>query len=629
MHPNRSAEPLTAKVQKSLKRRAARGDKYPLFWSLHEVFFFEFYFGAGAAALATILQCVGPFALRFLIQFAANAWVANERGDPAPPSAEGIGWAIGITTILILQSLGLNHFMYNGMMVGGQSRGVLIGLIYEKAMVISSRARAGDHAEADKAQEEANNDQKDRKNNKNDDPVRDGLGWGNGRIINLMSVHTYRIDQANGNLHLVWAAPLAILITLALLIVNLTYSALAGFALIAIAMPLLGRGVRSLLARRSHINRITDQRVSLTQEILQAVRFVKFFGWEKAFIDRLGEVRRKEIRAIQYLLALRNLINVVSIAMPIFASMVAFICFSLTQNTMPPAEIFSSLALFNTLRVPLNMLPLVIGQVADAWGSMAKVQEFLLEEDQDETAVMDDKIAHAVDVRDASFTWERTRTQDPETDDKKGLKGKAQTGAKKPTSIEEGSTLLKEREPFKLHDLSFQVGRNELVAVIGSVGSGKSSLLAALASDMRQMTGQVTFGASKSFCPQYAWIQNATLQENITMGGDIDKEWYRDVIHAYVLPLYPCLSRLISLTLKDVLFKPIWTCCHMAMRLRLANGVLISPVARSSVSTLQELSTLMQISCSWMIPLVPSTPMLAGIFSIMQSLGSSKTSAGF
>ena len=103
-----------------------------------------------------------------------------------------------------------------------------------------------------------------------------------------MSVDTYRIDQANGNFHLVWAAPVGVLITLLLLIINLTYSALAGFALIAIAMPLLGRAVRSLLARRSHINRITDQRVSLTQEILQAVRFVKFFGWERAFIDRLG-----------------------------------------------------------------------------------------------------------------------------------------------------------------------------------------------------------------------------------------------------------------------------------------------------------------------------------------------------
>jgi len=419
-------------------------------------------------------------------------------------------------------------------------------------MVISPRARAGGHAEA-------NNDQTDKKGKKikNGDLVRGGLGWGNGRIINLMSVDTYRIDQANGSFHLVWAAPLAILITLVLLVVNLTYSALAGFALIAIAMPLLGRAVQSLLARRSHINRITDQRVSLTYEILQAVRFVKFFGWEKAFMDRLGEVRRKEIRAIQYLLALRNLINAVSLAMPLFASMVAFICFSLTQNTMPPAEIFSSLALFNTLRIPLNLLPLVIGQVADAWGSMARLQEFLLEEDQEETTVMDDKIAHAVDVRDASFTWERTRTQDIKTDDEKGLKSKAQTDAKKPKSIEESSTLLKNWEPFKLHDLSFQVGRNELLAVIGSVGSGKSSLLAALAGDMRRMTGQVTFGASKSFCPQYAWIQNATLRENIILGGDIDKERYRDVIHAYVLPLYPYLSRLISLTLKDVLFKPI------------------------------------------------------------------------
>jgi ABC-type multidrug transport system fused ATPase/permease subunit len=435
----------------------------------------------------------------------------------------------------VLQSFGIGHFIYNGMMVGGQSRGVLIGLIYEKAMIISPRARAGDHKKVEQApQEEKKESKKAKKNKKNADPVRDGLGWGNGRIVNLMSVDTYRIDQANAMFHLVWTAPVAVVVTLALLIVNLTYSALAGFALIAVAMPLLGRAIQSLLSRRKRINRVTDQRVSLTQEILQAVRFVKFFGWEKAFMNRLGDIRRKEIRAIQYLLALRNLINAVSMAMPLFASMIAFICYSLTQKDMPPAQIFSSLALFNTLRIPLNLLPLVLGQVADAWGSMARVQEFLLEEEQDDVIAVDEKIEHAVDVRDASFTWERTRTQDSEKDDT-GQKSKPQTGTtgnEQQESTEEGSAIVEEREPFKLNNLNFQIGRNELVAVIGGVGSGKSSLLGALAGDMRQTSGQVTFGATKAFCPQYAWIQNATLKKNITMGEELDKEWYKEVIHA-------------------------------------------------------------------------------------------------
>jgi len=369
-----------------------------------------------------------------------------------------------------------------------------------------------------------------------------------------MSVDTYRIDQASGMFHIIWTAPIACLITLALLLVNLTYSALAGFGLLVIGMPILTRAIRTLFARRKTINKITDQRVSLTQEILQSVRFVKFFGWESSFLARLEEFRRREIVGIQILLAIRNGIMAVSLSLPIFASMLSFITYSLTNHNLAPAEVFSSLALFNGLRMPLNMLPLVIGQVTDAWSSMARIQEFLLAEEREDDAVFDSEAENAVEVKDASFTWERTPTQEAEVkiDDiaGKGKKGggnpkqrqaDSKNNEKRPPSPsgsgsgsggEDASTLVEEREPFKLQDLNFEIGRNELVAVIGTVGSGKTSLLAALAGDMRRTQGEVVLGASRAFCPQYAWIQNTTVKENILFGKDMDKEWYGDVIQA-------------------------------------------------------------------------------------------------
>ena len=91
---------------------------------------------------------------------------------------------------------------------------------------------------------------------------------------------------------------------------------------------------------------------------------------------------------------------------------------------------------------------------------------------------------------------------------------------------------MEERDPFKLQDINLEIGRNELVAVIGSVGSGKTSLLAALAGDMRKTSGEVVFGASKAFCPQYAWIQNATVRQNIMFGKDMDRVWYKKVVQA-------------------------------------------------------------------------------------------------
>lgn len=372
-----------------------------------------------------------------------------------------------------------------------------------------------------------------------------------------MSVDTYRIDQASGLFHIIWTAPLMILVTLALLLVNLTYSALAGFALLFIGIPVLTRAIKKLFIRRKAINKITDQRVSLTQEILQSVRFVKYFGWEPAFLDRLGQFRDREIRSIQILLSIRNAIMALSLALPIFASMLAFITYSLTHRNLPPAEVFSSLALFNSLRMPLNLLPLVIGQVTDAWSSMGRIQEFLLAEEREEEAVFKEDATHAVEVQNASFTWERTPTQDLEATvggtkpgpgsagkpepggPGKGPKGKFKRKSKlgppgppEDSSGEDASTLVEEPEPFKLQDLTFEIGRNELVAVIGTVGSGKTSLLAALAGDMRKTNGDVILGASRAFCPQYAWIQNTTLRENILFGKEMDKKWYNDVIKA-------------------------------------------------------------------------------------------------
>ena len=573
MNPNRSVDLMTQKVQASFKRRLARGDRYPLLWALHETFHFEFWLGGFCALFSQIFQVISPFTLRYLITFASEAYIAQKEGTPGPSIGRGLGLVFGITIMQLFQSLGTNHFIYRGFLVGGQTRAVLISILFEKSMIISGRAKAGGLEIKDTPEGEKTPDDQAKKGSKKDSKKRgtkmplkaapgvsgDGTGWPNGRVVNLMSVDASRIDQASGMFHLGWTAPVICIVTLVLLLINLTYSALAGFALLVVGLPLLTRAVKSLFVRRRAINKITDQRVSLTQEILQAVRFVKYFGWESAFLNRLENIRGREVRSIQVLLAIRNGINAVSMSLPIFASMLAFITYSLTNHALNPAYIFSSLALFNSLRMPLNLLPLVIGQVTDAWSSLQRIEEYLKSEDQDESATFDKDAPNAVQMENADFTWERTATQGEHSGlptkkqsaaavkaakkaEKEAPKDQKAAGLNKPegpssgeTTPDNASTVVEMGEPFKLHNMNFTIGRNELVAVIGGVGSGKSSLLAALAGDMRSTRGNVTLGANRAFCPQYAWIQNATVQENILFGKDMDKEWYREVVDACAL----------------------------------------------------------------------------------------------
>ena len=459
-------------------------------------------------------------------------------------------------------------------MNGGQARSVMIAIIFDKAMRLSGRAKAGGRVlEGPPGDIKPGSNEerkwykkmlgKDSKKKGEPDIAKgvsgDGRGWGNGRIINLMSTDTYRIDQAAGMFHMTWTSPIAIILTLVLLLINLTYSALSGFGLLVISMPILGRTIRSLFRRRARINKVTDQRVSLTQEILVAVRFVKYFGWETSFLDRIKQVRDREIRSIQVLLAIRNGINAVSMSMPIFASMLSFITFSLSQHVLDPAPIFSSLALFNSLRLPLNLLPLVIGQVIDALSSVQRIQDFLLAEEAADDITWDKENKNAIVLKNAAFTWERTPTQDPDNipgrgpRDKKELKAakEAQKKTERESKLsskrnsegnvngggmDSASTLAKEQqEPFSIEGIDFTIGRGELIAVIGSVGCGKSSLLAALAGDMRRTAGAITLGATRAFCPQYAWIQNTTAKENITFGQGYKPEWYEQVVEACAL----------------------------------------------------------------------------------------------
>ncbi|KAF2725459.1 putative ABC transporter [Polychaeton citri CBS 116435] len=577
VNPDRSVYVMQQRLYDRFAARKEAGSKRALVMALYDTFRKEILIGAACQLTSACSQVLAPFVMKYLIRYAAQAFYAGQPGyqGPQPHIGVGLGYVFGITAMVVIQSMCTNHFIYRGMIVGGQARAVMIASIFDKAMKLSGRAKAGGKdpsvqfaqntqpgSEEERKQFKKQLD-KDRKNGKGDTTKGvsgDGTGWSNGRIVNLMSVDSYRIDQAFGMLHVTWTSPVQVVITLVLLLINLTYSALAGFGFIVVCMPLLAIAIKSLMVRRKQINKITDQRVSLTQEILGSVRFVKFFGWETSFLDRLASIRTREINKIAFLLSIRGGILAVGMSVPIFASMLAFITYSLSGHGLDPAPVFSSLALFNSLRIPLNLLPMVIGQVVDGLGSAARIEEFLNAEESKDDSHWDLESKNAIDIRNANFTWERTPTQDPDhvpgkgpktgkelMQEKKDKKVQAKEDKRRSKLVEQeklstppstSASSLGEDEteqPFEVKGVDLTIGRNELVAIIGGVGSGKSSLLAALAGDMRKTNGDITFGASRAFCPQYAWIQNASVKENIVFGKEFNKRWYNDVVDACAL----------------------------------------------------------------------------------------------
>ncbi|KAF8422979.1 P-loop containing nucleoside triphosphate hydrolase protein [Tirmania nivea] len=555
--PFRESATLSTRLQESFDRRLSKGEKQPLLWALNETFFREFWLSGVSRLCADIFLVMTPFTLKYLIQFATNAYVAQHTPEAkVPPVGHGVGMAVGIAVMQGIASVAMGQFVYRGMMSGGQMRAALIGMIFKKSLRISARATARGGMSLGESEGNDEN-QKKKKKKANQDTLSPAEGWTNGHITNLMSIDTYHIDSVCAWFHLIWTCPITIILTLTILLINISYSALAGFALLILSVPTLGKVMRVLTARRRLMNKITDKRVGLTQEILLGVCFVKYYAWEESFLAQLKKLRSEEIKSVQFLLGVRAGVTAVGLSMPVFGAMLAFITYSLTGNTLNPANIFSSLALFNTLRLPLNFLPVVIGQIADAWVSVQRIETFLkAEEVQDNREMQDMSDGIAVRILDGEFTWEKSPENAPNSKGTAGASGvpllKSEIKAAKKAAKEEkkaakkgpgGSggpgTLVEEdeksSEPFKLQNINLAFQQDELVAVVGAVASGKTSLLAAIVGEMRQSHGVIRQASRLAYCPQYAWIQNASVRENIVFGRDFDPEWYQKVVYACAL----------------------------------------------------------------------------------------------
>ena len=141
----------------------------------------------------------------------------------------------------------------------------------------------------------------------------------------------------------------------------------------------------------------------------------------------------------------------------------------------------------------------------------------------EKTHVVNEDLPVAIEVKGATFTWDT-----PPPDELDGKKIKKQSrfsshfhSSKHNEKVEAANTSANEKSQakkarlqaeeedrvFQVRDISMEIPRGMLVAVVGPVGSGKTSLLQGLIGEMRKTSGSITFGGSVGYCPQSAWIQ--------------------------------------------------------------------------------------------------------------------------
>ncbi|KAL4788896.1 P-loop containing nucleoside triphosphate hydrolase protein [Aspergillus venezuelensis] len=558
VNPDRNTQRLAADIKAKFRANLDRRSKRPLLAAIWQTFYRDIIIGAVAAFLSSSCQVVMSLVVKYIIAFAEEAYYGRE-----PAIGRGIGLVICLTCLQVLASLGNAHMFYRGMMTGAQTRSALISIIFDKAMTISGRAKAGNAAleplpanVTPGSDEERDHFASQIEGKKKDKQERRRISaWPN----------TYRIDQACGWFHVTWSNVLGIVVTIAILIINLSYSALPGIAIFLLSLPISMVGMLGMFRHRKLINKITDERINVTQDLLSTIRFVKYYAWEGVFLQRLASIRKREIAGIRWLLAIRNFLNTFGNTTPVVAAIVAFIVYFKTQNNLSPASVFSSLTLFNQLRMPLMFVPFTLAMIADALQSIDRIEEFLEAEDCSMEEASPKSTHISIHIKDASFTWEQSTPPEPneplrstelteeemrdikldnedekKTKKKEGKKkmprGEAKASAKKgPTYSEEEEKTPADTPPFSMHGINLHIEGAELIGIIGTVGSGKSSLLSAIAGEMRRTAGECTTQGRRALCAQVPWIQSTTMRENIIFGKEFDQAKYDAIIDACAL----------------------------------------------------------------------------------------------
>ncbi|KAF8558202.1 ABC transporter [Imleria badia] len=463
-------------------------------------------------------QVTSPLVVKAIITFSTESYVGHITGTPTPPIGTSIGLCFVLFALQLIASWCTQHFFYRSMTCGVLLRGGLITAIYSQALSLSPRAR---------------------------------VQMTNGRLVNHISTDVSRIDFCLGYFHMSWTALIQLTICLILLLINLGPSALAGFALLIVATPINTMGMKRLFSIRIKSMAWTDKRSKLLQEMLSGMRVIKFFSWEIPFMKRITEYRKLETAYIRTLLILRAGLSAFAISLPTLAAVIAFITYSLTGHSLTAANVFSSLTLFQLIRLPLMLLPMSLGSIADAVTACKRLYDVFEAETSDGTLVLNNDLDVAVKIDGADFTWDSPppRPENPKTSsDRRGAHNKMK-GKSKPTSPPTPQPA-DEANIFKLRGINMEIPRGKLVAIVGAIGAGKTSLLQGMIGEMRRVAGTVEFGGSVAYCAQTAWIQNATIRENICFGRPFEEERYWKAVRDSCLE--PDLQMLPSYDLTEV-----------------------------------------------------------------------------
>ncbi|KAK1259372.1 ABC transporter C family member 3 [Acorus gramineus] len=324
-------------------------------------------------------------------------------------------------------------------------------------------------------------------------------GRTSGEIINIMSVDADRIGLFSWYMHDLWMIPIQVILALLILYKNLGLASLATLAATILIMLVnfpLGKMQQKY---EEKLMESKDVRMKATSEILRNMRILKLQGWEMKFLSKIVELRKNETNWLKKLVYTEAMTTFVLWGSPTFVSVVTFGACMLMGIPLDSGKVLSALATFGVLQEPIYSLPDTIQMVIQTRVSLDRISSFLRLEDLQHDFIEKPPKGStdvAVEISDGNFSWD-------------------------PSSLNP-----------TLKDLNVQVLHGMRVAVCGTVGSGKSSLLSCILGEIPKTSGTVKLCGTTAYVAQTPWIQSGKIEDNVLFGEEMERERYERVLEA-------------------------------------------------------------------------------------------------
>ncbi|KAG5546694.1 hypothetical protein RHGRI_018761 [Rhododendron griersonianum] len=324
-------------------------------------------------------------------------------------------------------------------------------------------------------------------------------GHTSGEIINFMSVDAQRVSDFGWYIHDPWLVIVQVVLALVILYKNLGLASIAALVTIVVVM-LANVPLGSLQEKfQEKIMKSKDKRMKATSEILRNMRILKLQAWEMKFLSKVTELRNIEMGWLKKFGYTFSLTTFLFWGAPSFVSVATFGTCMLLGIPLESGKILSALATFTILQQPIYNLPDTISMIAQTKVSLDRIASFLRLDDLPSDVIEMLPIGSSdtvIEVVDGNFSWD--------------------VSSSNPT----------------LKDININVSRGMRVAICGTVGSGKSSLLSCILGEVPKISGTIKLCGTKAYVAQSPWIQSGKIEENILFGEEMDRERYDQVLEA-------------------------------------------------------------------------------------------------